>query len=48
MTPRSCVTNIASGLSDHPITHEDVLATTARAAQQFEALVAAVVARLSS
>lgn len=42
----SCVTNLAGGLSDQPITHADVLETTARVAGQFQALVKAVVARL--
>ncbi|MFI5227781.1 MAG: purine-nucleoside phosphorylase [Gemmatimonadales bacterium] len=42
----SCITNLASGLSNTPITHAEVLGTTARAAGAFRALVAAIVARL--
>jgi purine-nucleoside phosphorylase len=43
----SCVTNLASGLSVTPITHHDVLETTAKAAAKFQALVTEVVARLA-
>jgi purine-nucleoside phosphorylase len=35
----SCITNKAAGLSPEPIAHEEVLAVTARAAQDFERLV---------
>ena len=42
----SCVTNPAAGLSETPITHADVIETTARAAARFEALVEGVVAAL--
>ena len=42
----SCVTNKACGLSATPITHEEVIATTARAAAKFERLVRGIVARL--
>jgi len=42
----SCVTNLACGLSDAPITHADVLETTARVAGQLEELVRGVVATL--
>jgi purine-nucleoside phosphorylase len=42
----SCITNLACGLSNTPITHAEVLETTARAATAFRALVAGVVARL--
>lgn len=42
----SCITNLACGLSNTPITHAEVLETTARAAKRFEALVKGVVARL--
>ena len=42
----SCVTNLACGLSAMPITHADVLETTARVATTFQALVKGVVARL--
>src|SRR5205823_5853059 len=42
----SCITNLACGLSHTPITHADVLATTARAAEKFKGLVRGVVRRL--
>ena len=42
----SCITNLACGLSNSPITHAEVLETTARAAERFEALVKGVVTRL--
>lgn len=42
----SCVTNLACGLTPAPITHAEVLASTARAAANFESLVADVVAAL--
>jgi purine-nucleoside phosphorylase len=42
----SCITNLASGLSNSPITHTEVLETTARAAAKFTRLVRGVVERL--
>lgn len=42
----SCVTNLACGLSDAPITHDEVLETTARVASRLQQLVSGVVARL--
>jgi len=42
----SCVTNMACGLSSAPITHAEVIETTARVAAKFEQLVSGVVARL--
>jgi purine-nucleoside phosphorylase len=42
----SCVTNMACGLSTLPITHAEVIETTARVAEKFERLVSSVVARL--
>lgn len=42
----SCITNLASGLSLTPITHEDVLETTAVAAKRFTSLVAGIIERL--
>ena len=42
----SCVTNTACGLSTKPITHAEVIETTARAAAKFERLVSGVVSRL--
>ena len=44
----SCVTNLGTGLSASPLTHADVLDTTARAAGTFVRLVAGVVERLSA
>lgn len=41
----SCITNLACGLSTAPITHAEVLETTARAAERFKALVKGVIAR---
>jgi purine-nucleoside phosphorylase len=42
----SCITNLACGLSNTPITHAEVLETTERVAGAFKALVAGVVARI--
>lgn len=42
----SCVTNMACGLTDQPITHAEVIETTSRAAAQFERLVVGVVERM--
>jgi purine-nucleoside phosphorylase len=42
----SCITNLACGLSNTPITHAEVLETTAKAATRFSRLVGGVVARL--
>ena len=42
----SCVTNMACGLSTEPITHAEVIETTARVAAKFERLVSGVVSRL--
>jgi purine-nucleoside phosphorylase len=42
----SCVTNLACGLTTAPITHAEVIETTAQAAAKFERLVIGVVARL--
>jgi purine-nucleoside phosphorylase len=44
----SCVTNLATGLSSAPLTHADVLETTAGAAGAFGRLVSGVVERLSA
>jgi purine-nucleoside phosphorylase len=35
----SCVTNLASGISPHPLSHAEVLETTTLVASRFEALV---------
>jgi purine-nucleoside phosphorylase len=42
----SCITNLASGLTNSPITHADVLESSARAGETFKRLVTGVVARL--
>lgn len=42
----SCITNLACGLAAAPITHEEVLETTARVADRLQALVRGIVARL--
>ena len=42
----SCVTNLACGLTTTPITHAEVIETTALAAAKFERLITGVVARL--
>lgn len=43
----SCITNMACGLSKDPLSHEEVKETADRVAEQFKALVKAVVARLA-
>ena len=35
----SCITNLASGISPHPLSHAEVLETTTRVAEEFETLV---------
>lgn len=42
----SCVTNLASGISPHPLSHAEVIETTALVASRFEALVERFVERL--
>lgn len=42
----SCVSNRAAGITDRPLTHDEVLETTARAAEKFSALVERVAGRL--
>ena len=42
----SCITNQASGISPHPLSHAEVIETTTRVAAQFEGLIEGVVARL--
>ncbi|HKN65192.1 MAG TPA: purine-nucleoside phosphorylase [Gemmatimonadaceae bacterium] len=42
----SCVTNMACGLTNQPITHAEVIETTTRAAAQFERLITGVVEKL--
>lgn len=43
----SCIANVAAGLSDTPLSHAEVLETTARAAASFEKLVTAFVQRVA-
>ncbi|HUO34639.1 MAG TPA: purine-nucleoside phosphorylase [Candidatus Acidoferrum sp.] len=43
----SCVTNMAAGVLDQPLSHEEVLETTERVKTEFVALLRAVVPRLS-
>ena len=42
----SCITNLACGLSMHPLSHEEVIETTTRVARDFEELVTTWVAAL--
>jgi purine-nucleoside phosphorylase len=43
----SCITNLAAGISNAPLSHAEVLETTSRAAERFERLVTAFVRRAS-
>ncbi len=43
----SCITNLASGISPHPLSHAEVLETTTRVAARFESLVERFVERLA-
>ena len=42
----SCISNMAAGILPEPLTHEDVIKVTARAAGDFGGLVKGIVARL--
>lgn len=42
----SCITNLASGISPHPLSHAEVIETTTLVAERFERLVERFVARL--
>jgi purine-nucleoside phosphorylase len=44
----SCITNVAAGMSNAPLAHADVLATTARVAASFERLVTEFVQRVAT
>lgn len=44
----SCITNLAAGVSDEPINHEDVMATGARVSATFAQLLKRVVVRLNA
>jgi purine-nucleoside phosphorylase len=43
----SCVTNMAAGVLDQPINHEEVLETGERVKTQFVALLRAVIPRIA-
>ena len=42
----SCITNLACGLAAAPITHDEVLETTARVAARLQELVRGIVSNL--
>lgn len=42
----SCITNMACGLSPHPLSHAEVIETTTRVAESFETLVTSFIAAL--
>ena len=44
----SCITNLAAGITDAPINHEDVMATGDRVRETFTSLMRKVVARVNS
>ncbi len=44
----SCATNMAAGVLDQPLTHEEVIETTARVQRQFVALLRAVIPHLAA
>ena len=44
----SCVTNLAAGLSDQPISHDEVLEIGARVQKEFVALLTAVIPRIAT
>ena len=44
----SCVTNMAAGILDQPIDHQEVLETGERVRSQFVALLRAVIPRIAS
>ena len=43
----SCITNLAAGMSDEPINHEEVMETGARVAEVFQELLRRVVAKIN-
>ena len=43
----SCITNMAAGISDEPINHEEVMETGAQVAEIFKELLKRVIAKLS-
>jgi purine-nucleoside phosphorylase len=44
----SCITNMAAGISDEPINHEEVMATGDRVREAFAQLLRGVVGRIHS
>jgi purine-nucleoside phosphorylase len=44
----SCITNLAAGLSEHPLSHDEVTATAARVRVAFEGLLDAILKRLAA
>jgi purine-nucleoside phosphorylase len=42
----SCITNLAAGMSDEPINHEEVMETGARVADTFKELLRRVIPKL--
>ena len=44
----SCVTNLAAGLQDTPLSHEEVLVTGARVEEKLQGLLKAIIARLGA
>lgn len=42
----SCITNMASGISNNPLSHEEVIATTERVKERFVSLVLGIIPRL--
>ena len=42
----SCITNLAAGMSDAPINHEEVMETGARVAEVFKELLRRIVSRI--
>jgi purine-nucleoside phosphorylase len=44
----SCVTNLAAGLSDQPITHDEVLEIGARVQEEFVRLLGATIPRIAA
>jgi len=44
----SCITNLAAGMSDEPINHEEVMETGARVAEVFKELLRRIVARIGN
>jgi len=43
----SCITNLAAGMSDEPINHEEVMETGARVAEVFEELLKRIISRMN-